>query len=116
MRKMKELTKRLLSTERPSIVVNSLDGKILDANNNYMELTGYSLDELKTLRYQDLTPDKWHAEEEELFKQVLKEGHCSVYHKEYKRKDGSIVPIENQAWLFEEDGERKLLGVIKEID
>jgi len=113
---MKELAKRFLSTEEPSVVVNALDGKILDANNNYLELTGYSLDELRTMSYQDLTPDKWHSEEEELFKQVLKEGHSSVYQKEYKRRDGSIVLIENQAWLFEEDGERRLLGLIKRVE
>ncbi len=49
--------------------------------------------------------------------QVLVRGYSDVYGKEYLRKDGSVVAIENQAWLvLDENGEpRGLIGIIREV-
>lgn len=115
---MEALVTRLSTMPDAAIVVNSIDGTTMDANRQYLDLVGYSLDKLKGMTYQDLTPAKWHDAEQTLFTaQVLVRGYSDVYGKEYLRKDGSVVAIENQAWLvLDENGEpRGLIGIVKEV-
>ncbi len=73
----------------------NMEGRILETNQAYRDLTGYSGGELRNMSYGDLTPEKWRMMEQEIIKsQVLPSGHSELYEKEYIRKDGSIVPIE----------------------
>ena len=56
---------------------------------------GLRAGELRTLTYRDLTPENWHAFEADIIeKQVLVRGHSELYQKEYRRKDGTVFPIE----------------------
>jgi PAS domain S-box-containing protein len=70
-------------------------GRILECNAAYERLTGYTLEELKSLTYMELTPEAWHKAEERIVKEeILKKGASGIYDKEYRRKDGSLVPVE----------------------
>jgi len=99
------------------IVLNTLDGKTLDANQAYLDMLGYSLAEIQEITFQELTPKKWHEMERELFEQVLKQGYSGVYEKEYIRKDGTIFPTRHQAWLiYDEEGKpSRLFGMVQDI-
>ncbi len=82
----------------------SLDGKLLDRNEAYRKMLGYSDEELDKLTYQDLTPEKWHAIEMEIIRtQVMARGFSDLYEKEYRRKDGSIFPINLHAFLVRDE-------------
>jgi len=69
------LAKRLCDVMEPVIVINTLTGETLEANAAYQDLTGYSLEALRRLKYQDITPAKWHHKEARLFDQVCKRGY-----------------------------------------
>ncbi len=99
------------------IVLNTLDGKTLDANQAYLDMLGYRLDEIREITYQELTPQKWLEMEQELFQKVLKQGYSGVYEKEYIRKDGTIFPTRHQAWLiYDEEGKpSRLFGMVQDI-
>ncbi len=99
------------------IVLNTLDGKTLDANQFYLDMLGYSLDEIREITYQELTPKKWHEMEQKLFEKVLKQGFSGVYEKEYIRKDGTIFPTRHQAWLIydAEGNPSRLFAIVKDI-
>lgn len=72
-----------------------MEGRLLEANQAFLDLVGYTKEELLHLNISDLTPSKWHALEKQIIKeQVLVKGHSDVFEKEYRRKDGSIVPVE----------------------
>ncbi len=72
----------------------SLDGTLLDVNNAFSRLTGYSREELLGgTRYQDLTPKEYHEFEASLVEMLLSTGESVEYEKEYIRKDGSRVPV-----------------------
>ncbi|MBX7255359.1 MAG: PAS domain S-box protein [Candidatus Hydrogenedentes bacterium] len=76
-------------------------GNLIDANEAFCELVGYSLDELKTLTYVDLTLEHWRPYEAEILaSQLLVRDHTDVYEKEYVRKDGSVVPVELRVFLM----------------
>ncbi len=95
-----------------------LTGKIIESNQLFRELVGYSAEELTGVTYLQLTPAKWHAMEEQLVtEQVLRRGFSDVYEKEYVRKDGTIVPIELRSILLRDDkGQPEAIwGVIRDI-
>ncbi|NQV19432.1 MAG: PAS domain S-box protein [Armatimonadetes bacterium] len=99
------------------IVLNTLDGKTLDANQVYLDMLGYSIAEIREITFQELTPKEWHEMEQELFEKVLKEGYSGVYEKEYIRKDGTIFPTRHQAWLIYDDEGKpsRLFGIVQDI-
>jgi two-component system cell cycle sensor histidine kinase/response regulator CckA len=72
-----------------------MEGRVTDANQPFIDLIGYSKEELLELSIFDLTPSKWHGFEKRIIdEQVLVRGYSDVFEKEYRRKDGSIVPVE----------------------
>jgi PAS domain S-box-containing protein len=72
-----------------------MDGKFLECNEVYRNMLGYTEAELAHLTYIELTPEKWHAYEKDVVQdQVMKRGYSDVYEKEYRRKDGTIFPVE----------------------
>ncbi len=97
-----------------AIVIDSLCGTTIDANRPYLKMLGYSLKEIRTLTYQQLTPAKWHEMGNDLFFKVLKTGYSGIYEKEYIRKDGSVIPIRMEAWIIVNDKNRpdRLLGIV----
>ena len=55
----------------------------------------YTAEEVRELTYQQLTPERWHAVEDRIVReQTISRGYSDVYEKEYRRKDGTIIPVE----------------------
>ncbi|MDS4040620.1 MAG: PAS domain S-box protein, partial [Candidatus Competibacter sp.] len=93
--------RRLHESMRDAFVSVDMTGVLLEFNSAYQAMLGYSEEELRQLTYQDLTPEKWHAFEAKIVeKQVLERGYSDVYEKEYRRKDGSIFPVELRTILL----------------
>ena len=77
--------------------VGAPDGSLLLFNRAFVELTGYSREELEQRRLTwatDLTPPEWREREAEILSKAGRTGEPVRYEKEYIRKDGSRVPIE----------------------
>ncbi|HOX35058.1 MAG TPA: PAS domain S-box protein [Methanoregulaceae archaeon] len=93
-------------------------GKILEYNKAYQEMLGYSGHELDSLTYQDLTPERWHEYEQYIVTtQILPRGYSDVYEKEYRRKDGSVVPVEIRTVLSRDDAGNPvgMWGIVRDI-
>ncbi len=87
--------RRLYESLRDAFVSVDMSGRLQEFNTAYQRMLGYSEEELFRLTYQDLTPEEWHVFETEIIEQqVLPRGYSEVYEKEYRRKDGTIFPIE----------------------
>lgn len=99
------------------IVIDSINGKTIDANRKYLRMLGYSLKEIRSLTYQQLTPEKWHKMEGKLFEKVMKTGYSGLYEKEYIRKDSAVFSIETEAWLIlnGKNQPARLLGLVWKI-
>ena len=71
------------------------DGRLGFVNNAFEKLTGYSEEELKTIKWNhELTPEKWRLTEKKCLDELQHSKKSVQYEKEYRKKDGSIVPIE----------------------
>lgn len=98
------LYRRLYESMRDAFVSVDMDGWIREYNEAYREMLGYEPGELAAFTYMDLTPSKWHAFQAEVIeKQVLTRGYSDIYEKEYRRKDGSVFPVELRTVLLRDD-------------
>jgi two-component system, cell cycle sensor histidine kinase and response regulator CckA len=96
--------RRLHESMNDAFVSVEMSGRILDSNQAYRHMLGYTAVELAQLSYLDLTPEKWHATETRIVQeQILKQGFSDVYEKEYRRKDGTVFPVELRTFLLTDD-------------
>ena len=90
----------LFESSHDGIIFTDLQGRIQDVNHAILEMTSYSRDELLAMTFQQLTPPKWHAMEEEIVRtRILATGSSGEYEKEYARKDGTVIPVALSVWL-----------------
>jgi PAS domain S-box-containing protein len=71
------------------------DGRILDANDKFLEMTGYTRDDLRTgrLDWARMTPPEWRHLDERALEDFRMGGVSRAFEKEYIRKDGRRLPI-----------------------
>lgn len=93
--------RRLFESSREGILFSDLAGRITDANPASVALLGFSVDELRGLSHQALTPPGWREQDERIWReQVLTRGYSEEYEKEYVRKDGGVMAIRIRFWLI----------------
>ncbi len=95
-----------------------MQGRILDTNEVYQQMVGYLPDELATLTYQNLTPQRWHDYERKIVtEQIIPNGHSMVYQKEYIHKDGTVFPVELRTFLIKNaSGENEgMWAIVRDI-
>jgi len=93
--------RQLYGSMMDAFVRVDMEGYILEFNDIFLNMLGYSAEEMYKLRYFDITPEKWHAYEDDIVKeQVMVRGYSDVYEKEYRRKDGVIFPVELRTILL----------------
>jgi len=95
-----------------------MTGRIINSNNSFQKMVGYSEDELLTLNYCDLTPDKWYCFESDIVaNQVINRGYSELYEKEYIRKDGTIFPLEIRSFLLKDDNDQPtgIWSIVRDI-
>ncbi len=107
---------KLFESSKDGLVIVNVNGGIIDANQAYCKMLGYTLDELKQIgNFYEITPKRWHEyEKEEIWKkQLVKKGCAVLYEKEYIRKDGKVFPVELQSLaVFDEQGRINYLWAI----
>ncbi|MCJ7519091.1 MAG: GAF domain-containing protein [Anaerolineaceae bacterium] len=81
------------------IFATDLEGKILDFNPAFQKILNYSPAELKSFKFQDITPERYHNKEQKYIEQILERGYSDIYEKEYVDKDGKLVPVEISGYL-----------------
>ena len=76
-------------------IVSGEFDRIPEANDAFLELVGYSREDLQTgrLHWPDLTPPEYLALDELAHEEGLRFGACTPFEKELIRKDGTRVPV-----------------------
>jgi two-component system, cell cycle sensor histidine kinase and response regulator CckA len=87
--------RRLAESGLVGINVAEISGRILDANDAFLDMVGYSREELGSglVNWAELTPPEWRSLSTEAFEDLRATGIARPWAKEYLRKDGSRVPV-----------------------
>ncbi|MGD0210307.1 MAG: PAS domain S-box protein, partial [Desulfomonilia bacterium] len=108
---MDDFYRGLYDSLRNGVVRTNMEGNILECNQAYLNMLGYSRKEIKELTYLKLTPAKWHDKDTAIVQsQIMVRGYSDEYEKEYIRKDGTIFPISLRTWLIK-DSENNSVGM-----
>jgi PAS domain S-box-containing protein len=95
---------RLYDSMVDGFVNADLQGHYLETNKAYLDLVGYTENELTKLTFHDITPEKWHALDRKITdEQLMVDGISDLFEKEYIRKDGTIVPVELRLYLTRDE-------------
>jgi len=101
LRASEERYRRLHESMLDAFAMVDMAGYLRECNQAFLDMTGYSADELRQMTFFDLTPARWHEMEARIVaEQIIPDGHSEVYAKEYIRKDGSVLPVELRAFLM----------------
>ena len=101
LRESEERYRVLHESQRDGFVKVTMDGALVEFNAVFQGMLGHEPEELRSLTYQELTPERWRAFEADIIRtQVLERGFSDLYEKEYRRKDGVIFPVELRAVLL----------------
>jgi PAS domain S-box-containing protein len=71
------------------------DDRILEANDHFLEMVGYTRDELNSgrLSWREMTPPEYAELDARATAEMGERGVCAPFEKEYIRSDGSRIPI-----------------------
>jgi diguanylate cyclase (GGDEF)-like protein/PAS domain S-box-containing protein len=94
--------RRLVATNLVAIVFTDLAGNILSADESFLNLLGYTSENLPRTIH-DLTPHEHHRLDEEAFEKLMAFGVCAPYEKDFLKQDGGEVPVLFGAALYEEE-------------
>jgi PAS domain S-box-containing protein len=85
--------RRLVDSNIIGVVIADQDGAILEANDAFLNMLGYSQDDVAAghLRWADITPVEWLDANRRAWEQTQALGRCEAFEKEYFRRDGSRV-------------------------
>ncbi|MDB5575791.1 MAG: multi-sensor signal transduction multi-kinase, partial [Bradyrhizobium sp.] len=87
--------RRLVDANIIGILTWAVDGRIVEANDAFLDMLGYSREDLVLgkLRRKELTPAEWRDADDQAIAAMKATGTVQPREKEYFRKDGSRVPV-----------------------
>ena len=87
--------RRLVDSNIIGICIFDLDRRIIEANDAFLNIVGYSRDDVISghLSFTRLTPPEWAEADERLLAELVSTGTWRPYEKDFFRKDGSRVPV-----------------------
>jgi PAS domain S-box-containing protein len=109
-----EKIRRLVDANILGVFTWNLDGAIVGANEAFLRLVQYGLEDLVSgrTRWTDLTPAEWHERDECALTELKGTGTAQPYEKEYFRKDGIRVPVLIGGALFQGGGNEGVAFVL----
>jgi PAS domain S-box-containing protein len=110
--------RRFVDSNIIGIFIGDSRGRIIEANDAFLEMLGYGHDDVSSgrMRWTKLTPTEWAAADEDALAQLSGTGTCRPYEKEYYRKDGSRVPVLVGGAFFERKTDEGVVFVIDMSD
>src|SRR6266404_1357095 len=105
---------RLVDSNIIGIFIWDFDGRILEANDEFLRMVGYDREDLLagSIWWTDLTPPDWRDRNNARIEQQKSSGRFESFEKEFTRKDGSRVPILIGGATFEKGGNQGVAFVL----
>ncbi len=94
--------RRLVATNLIAVLFTDLAGNILSADESFLNILGYTRDNLPPTIH-DLTPPEHQRLDEEAFEKLMAFGACAPFEKDLIKHDGSQLPVLFGAALHDEE-------------
>ena len=106
--------RRMVDSGIIGIYIWDFDGRILDANDEFLRMVGYDREDLTAgrMRWTDITPPDWRDRTNEKMQRQKSSGRFEPFEKEYVRKDGSHFALLVGGATFERGGNQGIAYVI----
>jgi PAS domain S-box-containing protein len=87
--------RRLVDSNIIGIVIWNFQGRIIEANEAFLDIVGYAREDLVSgrLRWMELTPVEWRDADDQNIAELKAAGTVQPREREFFRKDGSRVPV-----------------------
>ncbi|VAX25245.1 diguanylate cyclase/phosphodiesterase (GGDEF & EAL domains) with PAS/PAC sensor(s), partial [hydrothermal vent metagenome] len=110
-----EKYRRLFELASDSIIImDPVTRRIMDANTIAAKRLGYSMKEFLKLKIDDINPPDFDPDTDQPLNELLKGGSV-LYERNHKHKDGSLIPVEVSAKLFNYGGRKVIQGFVRDI-
>lgn len=114
LRKSEAKFRALFDFAKDAIFILDPEGRILEANREACERLGYSHDEFLKMSAMDVDSSD-HAElVPERIEKLLRQGH-HLFESVHRRRDGTLLPVEISARMFESEGKPLIFAVCRDI-
>ena len=102
-RRTEERMRRLVDSNAQGVMFWKLDGSITGANAAFLDLVGYSREDLDAgrLNWAAMTPPEYAEKDRQALAEIAAKSTCAPFEKQYFRKDGSRVSVLIGAASFE---------------
>src|ERR1700676_3970921 len=106
--------RRLVDSNIVGIVIWDVHGRIIEANQAFLDIVGYGREDLVSdrLRWTELTPAEWRDADKQIIAELMAVGTLQPREKEYLRKDGSRVPVLVARAIFESNQDEGIAFVL----
>jgi PAS domain S-box-containing protein len=106
--------RRLVEANIVGIFIFDLEGRIVEANDAFLQMVGYDRDDLVAgrVRWTDLTPPEWRDRLARAATELKRTGTVQPYEREYFRKDRSRVPALIGSAAFDEQRDQGVAFVL----
>jgi PAS domain S-box-containing protein len=106
--------RRLVDSNIIGIFIWDFDGRVLEANDEFLRMVKYDREDLVSgrIRWMDLTPPDWRERDNAKIEQHKISGRLEPFEKQYARKDGRRVPVLIGGATFEEGGNEGVAFVL----
>lgn len=117
LRESREKYQSLFENANDAIYLREAEnGKIIDCNTKAVEMTGYSIEELKGMSVMDLHPVQERHLLPEKFRMVLEKGKAAgISGLHHQRKDGSLVDIEVNTNIVNLGGKKLNVSIVRDV-
>jgi PAS domain S-box-containing protein len=96
----------LFNNTSDGVLIYSLDGQILEVNDAYVQMSGYSCDELTQMKVTALDACETPEEVSSRIQRLLDQKGHDGFESQHRRKDGSIFDVDVTSLYFEQAGGR----------
>ena len=113
--KNRQYNRMLFNESQIGLALTDMKGKMIDVNPAFLKLTGYGDDEILSMTYWDITPEKYTPQEYKQLNSLFKKGEYGPYEKEYIHKDGHLVNVRLSGCILEQDNKKYIWSNIEDI-
>jgi len=92
-----------------------MNGELVDVNTAYAQLLGRTVEQVLTLSYWEITPEKYTPHEELQLESLQKTGRYGPYDKDYIHALGHLVPVRLSGQIVQLDGEEYIWSSVEDI-